>query len=425
MSRLHRYRSMSWRLVARVCVAALVVGSGFDLLGRAAAVVRPEPPTTKTPRIAGTLPGAPVVSTVYPTTIAASAFADRLFASDSPWNNTVPRGASYGGSDTDGNGVLDGFEAVVSGRKATLAGAINTAQFGIPVVVVDSTRPENRVVVDCRAPGKIEPIRELSLRFAVPLSYANDGPYGPKETFGSGPDSSMMILDRENRIGYDFFQLNPVPDSTGAFVQEGLGTLCEKGGYATYSLDGPGFGWHDPDHPNADSNGNVPAGIRAAGSPTAGGILTQYEIISALVGNTASIQHALAICLHADQLKTGWIFPAVSEDGWTGNYNGPFRMGTRLAIDPSTPMPDTVDTMLGRALWEAFVRYGGYVVDQCGVTSTFGLYADSNLLAPDINVGVSMADNGDLVELTSALRVVDPPTAFRIPATPPTTRKGT
>ncbi len=352
----------------------------------------------------------------------------RLFSADSPWNQLVQADASYGGVDADGNGVLDDFDRVITGSKATRAGAMTSRQFGIPLAVVDPSQPEQRVIVDCVIPGHIEPVLELALRFAEPPSYPNEGTYGPAKTFGSGPDSALVVMDLSSRRGYDFFQLNPERDANGALVQEGLGTLCEKGGYTTYSLDGPGFGWKAPDDSHADLAGNLRVGIRAAGSAMAAGIMTRSELSRVLAGDEAAVSHALAICLHADQLQRGWVFPAVSEDGYADNYKGSLPMGTRLAIAPNTPRPDEVDTPLGKAIWNSFSKYGGYVVDQCGTGATLGIYADAIVVEPDLNSGVAMYEDGDLLQIAAALRVTSPPNPFAIPAasTPtPTTSAST
>jgi hypothetical protein len=347
---------------------------------------------------------------------------ERLFSQDSPWNQLIPTSATYSGPDANSNGVLDDFDPVISGTKPTRYGALTSQQFGLPIAVVDPKQASHRIVVDCRVPGHVESVNEMDFNIVIPPSYVNEGGYGPRKTFGSGPDSALIVMDLKRRMGYDFFQLNPEPDSSGALIQEGLGTLCEKGGYTTYSLDGPGFGWKSPDDKNADQNGYIRAGIRAAGSSMGGGIVTRSEVSRALAGDTTAFPHALAVCLHADQLKKGWIFPAVSEDGYADNYRGSLPMGTRLAIDPSITMPAEVDTLMGKALWVALVRYGAYVVDQCGVGPTLGISIDATVVEPDLNQGVAMYEDGDLLQIAAALRVTDQPVPFAIPpasSTPP------
>jgi hypothetical protein len=339
----------------------------------------------------------------------------RLFSVDSPWNQLIRVGSSYGGVDEDGNGVLDDFDSVITGAKATRGGAMTSRQFGLPLAIVDPTQPLQKVVADCVVPGHIESVTDFTFRFAIPPSYVNDGTYGPPKTFGSGPDSALVVIDAERRKAYDFFQLNPEPDANGSLVQEGLGTLCEKGGYTTYSLDGPGFGWNAPTDKRADPKGNLRLGIRAAGSAMAGGIITRSEVSRVLAGDDNAVPHALAICLHANQLQRGWVFPAVSEDGYADNYAGTLPMGTRLAIDPTKIRPDEVDTPMGKALWTTLTQYGGYVVDQCGNGPTLGISVDAVVVEPDVNAGVAMYEDGDLLQIAAALSVAEPPSTFAIP----------
>jgi hypothetical protein len=78
--------------------------------------------------------------------------------------------------------------------------------------------------------------------------------------------------------------------------------------------------------------------------------------------------------------------------------------------------------LMGKALWVALVRYGAYVVDQCGVGPTLGISIDATVVEPDLNQGVAMYEDGDLLQIAAALRVTDQPVPFAIPpasSTPP------
>ena len=146
--------------------------------------------------------------------------------------------------------------------------------------------------------------------------------------------------------------------------------------------------------------------------------MTRNELAQVMSGKEPTFGHALAICLHATQLRQGWIYPAVAQDGWADNYSGTIPMGARLAIPSGVAMPSTVDTVLGRALWQTFTRYGGYVVDQCGSQPTFGVYADSLWSGADLNDGVAMYKSGDLIDIVRALRTTSEPARFAVPPTP-------
>jgi hypothetical protein len=72
-------------------------------------------------------------------------------------------------------------------------------------------------------------------------------------------------------------------------------------------------------------------------------------------------------------------------------------MGTRLAIPPGTKKPAL--SSVGSMVWDAFVRYGGYLVDRTG---GFAMYAEpttvsSSQMSPLVS---------DLSKIIPYLRVV-------------------
>ncbi len=110
-------------------------------------------------------------------------------------------------------------------------------------------------------------------------------------------------------------------------------------------------------------------GVRAAGVPFVAGLIRSHEL------RDKQINHALAVAVPDSVLRSGFVWPAKSQDtnGATA-YKGQVPMGTLLAI------PSTVDVTTlglspeGLALAKALQRYGAYVVDRGGMGA---LYCES------------------------------------------------
>jgi len=116
------------------------------------------------------------------------------------------------------------------------------------------------------------------------------------------------------------------------------------------------------------------AGIRAAGASLLGGLIQPQEL------NNLSIKHALSIELDPAQLKAGvnqsdqFVFPAVSADtNSTTSYQGTIPMGAHFALPADLDISGAGLTPEGRALAEAYQKYGGYVVDATGHTAVLAL----------------------------------------------------
>jgi hypothetical protein len=129
------------------------------------------------------------------------------------------------------------------------------------------------------------------------------------------------------------------------------------------NLNGTGWG-HD----------GVGAGIRAAGASLLGGLIQPGEL------DKLSIEHALPIELDWSQLKAAvnpsdqFVFPAISADSdSTTSYHGTIPMGAHFALPADLDISQAGLTPLGHALAKAYQKYGGYVVDAAGHTTSIAM----------------------------------------------------
>jgi hypothetical protein len=129
------------------------------------------------------------------------------------------------------------------------------------------------------------------------------------------------------------------------------------------NLNGTGWG-HD----------GVGAGIRAAGASLLGGLIQPEEL------DKLSIEHALPIELDWSQLKAGvdpsaqFVLPAVSADSdSTTSYRGTIPMGAHFALPADLDIAHAGLTPTGYALAKAYQKYGGYVVDAAGHTTSIAM----------------------------------------------------
>jgi len=90
---------------------------------------------------------------------------------------------------------------------------------------------------------------------------------------------------------------------------------------------------------------------------------------------TGFIPHALAVALPNGTLRSGWVWPATSQDGDAATaYTGFVPMGSLLAIPSGTPMPPGLSAA-GQMIWTALRDYGAYVVDRTTPSSV--LFAEA------------------------------------------------
>lgn len=97
------------------------------------------------------------------------------------------------------------------------------------------------------------------------------------------------------------------------------------------------------------------SGTRAYGGSAIGGLIRKDEITN------RNIPHAIAFGLTGTQLKSGFVWPAKSQD-WNGSttYSGQVPMGSLFAIPPSVDLNTLGLNPDGLALARALQLYGGY-----------------------------------------------------------------
>lgn len=134
-------------------------------------------------------------------------------------------------------------------------------------------------------------------------------------------------------------------------------------------------------------------GVRAYGGAAIGGLIRSAEL------DAGSIPHVVAIALGAGQLKSGFVYPATSQDGdHATSYTGQVPMGRLVGIPPSTDVTTLGLTADGLVLARALQDYGAYVVDRA---SNFVFFAE-----PGSSSTRLAALRTDLAVLRGALRVI-------------------
>jgi hypothetical protein len=264
----------------------------------------------------------------------------RPFGDSSPWNSQIGPGASYTPTST----------------FAGDAGWINTDQSSFPVYFGGGGDP---VLTFVTGTG----------------TYQLHAPAGLVPAGGS--DANATVVDLTNDTVTDFWIL----------TRTGPTTFAAAGGVQT-SLDGTGFG-------TLTAKGKVRAGTRASGSSGLGGMITGANL------SAGRIDHALAIAASGADMVAQFVAPAVTMDSdAASSYSGTLPMGTRLAIPPGTPKPAL--SPIGSMVWDAFVRYGGYVVDRTG---GFAIFGEPNTVSPGAVAGL-VRGSSDLRQIVPALQVV-------------------
>jgi hypothetical protein len=103
-------------------------------------------------------------------------------------------------------------------------------------------------------------------------------------------------------------------------------------------------------------NHNLGAGTTAIGASGLGGLIVGSDL------SGASINHAIGLELSVSYMKAGWVAPAINSDVKAGS--GQLQEGDRLAIPAGTPKPSNLSPE-GSKLWDALVKYGAIVNNQC------------------------------------------------------------
>ena len=103
-------------------------------------------------------------------------------------------------------------------------------------------------------------------------------------------------------------------------------------------------------------------GVRAAGTPGMAGLIRAHEL------RGLKIPHALAVAVPNTVLKSGFVWPAKSQDtDGAYAYSGQVPMGSLFAIPGSVNLAGLGLSAEGLALGKALQNYGAYVVDRSGM----------------------------------------------------------
>lgn len=196
---------------------------------------------------------------------------------------------------------------------------LNSQEYSIPVVYASASDP----LVTVTATGGSFP-GPVTLRI----------PPGARAAAGS--DGHLVVISPDRLHANEFWTLDLVSRTAGVNLPVDL-----RG-------SGVGIGW-----------------VRATGVSALGGLIRSQE--------TGTIRHALAIALPWSVLGSGHVWPAISDDD--GGAPGFTPEGSLLAIPAGTPRPPGLSP-LGNAIFDAFSRYGAYVVDTTGGSGAAAVVAE-------------------------------------------------
>jgi hypothetical protein len=233
------------------------------------------------------------------------------FSSSSTWNTQISQGATYGKLNWP---TSTGYNYIVSWDK-----------YSPSVYVASDSDPIVKVNVPA---GWGYPGGTLSVRMPA----GADG--------AAGTDGELVVIDGDNV--YNFWQFDRTSSTTATASCYGIENIKTGDGWGSKS---PFLG----------------AGTTAVGSSQMAGLIVQSET------RDGDIDHALQIVLDYALTKPGFTGSAISGDG--GNTNGLVQEGAHLAISPNTAMPSGLSD-LGKQVFTALQKYGGYVVDVAGGCST-------------------------------------------------------
>lgn len=251
------------------------------------------------------------------------------FAADSPWNSR-PVEPVLGSATIP---TSDYFPAVQDGRFSS---AVFLARPSDPPVTVRPL-PGSPGVYDADAEQRLD---------AITIAH------WPADTLpAGGGDGHADIVDEGLGVVHSFWQLRQMPDGWHAMQ------------YAWAPLRGRG--WGDPAH--------YFQGARAAGVPTAGGLIRKHE----LNDGDSQYRHALAMSLTYNGLSANptYVYPATSADTGAADTNsGAIPEGALLMLPPGFDAERIADPRL-RKVARTLKTYGAYVVDRNRGTP-FVIYAE-------------------------------------------------
>ena len=236
--------------------------------------------------------------------------AEHPFASDSPWNTAIGSGARF----ESASGTMT-RSFVTNGKPA-----VNRDQWSVAVYTATSSDPVD-TLVGVR--------NSVSYRAYVPASTTATG----------GTDKHVAIIQPDGTTAY------------GVYKWEGISGRTATGQIVVpVDLTGPGYG----------------TGTRAARVPSLAGLVRAQELEDGV------IPHALAMAVPNTALKSGYVWPATSQDAdGASSYSGKVPMGTLFAI-PGDVDVDSLGLSGGAlALAHALQDYGAYVVDRAGTNAIY------------------------------------------------------
>ena len=257
--------------------------------------------------------GARATSTRSVTVLAPRVAALQPFASTSVWNTAIGSGATF---EAKGGPMISSF--------LTAKPVINRATWSTPVYTAKTTD----VLATLRS---VRTNQSWTIRIPADATGA----------LGSGgyTDGHATIIQPDGRTSYDAYKLVKV----SATVWEAQ---------LVRVIDLHGTGTH--------------LGVRAAGTPMLAGLIRAHEV------RDRKIDHAVAIAVPNTVLKSGFVWPAKSQDtdGATA-YTGQVPMGSLLAIPGSVNLSTLTLSPEGLALAKALQNYGAYVVDRGGMDALY------------------------------------------------------
>ena len=318
-------------------------------------------------------------STSLSPVIVPSAYTDRPFADDSPWNRPIPADAQY----APAPGVRDLFISHTHGKDDYQ---------NVGIAVASDSDPLRPILYNIDAwsehsagnwlrygnPRSVE--EEILARSSSSFPYdANiysttigtghqeslpDDFYGkgnpPKDLMVRVPMSALPSPDGDGHL--TVFLPNGMALETYATIILSSGEIvAQMASFTDYTADGTGW-WN---------------GRRASMLPMYGGILREKEVTE------ETINHALAANISRAILDTKVAWPAYAYDTNPG-YSGSLPMGALLAIPRNVDLGAlTWQSSLGRALAEASQNHGIYLVDRGG--GGISLITETELSHPLMN----------------------------------------
>jgi hypothetical protein len=230
------------------------------------------------------------------------------FSADSPWNAGVGAGAV--------------FERNTAPRTSNLLDGrvtpwVNADQYSHPIFRAAATDP----VATVRERGRPD------ARYHIPDAARP----------AAGADHHLHVID-----------------PSGRYVEE------------AWSMVGANPSWTAGHHVTVDLRGNgLGKGTRAYGGSAIAGLIRSWEL------GAGEIDHALALSISEQQLRSGAVWPASRQDVAAGGYRGRVPMGTYAAIPAWVDLGQLGLTPEGLVLGRALQRYGAYVVDHTHGAFTF------------------------------------------------------